>query len=85
LPTQASRVLTQMESGGLVVQSPQVTREIHTLGRSVDHLTSGIIFAAFLVSGAMLLNSGNIQLGEVLLGAAGATLLWAVFGGGGRN
>ncbi len=85
LPSQASRVLAQMESGGLVVQSPQVTREFRTLGRSVDRLTGGIIFAAFLVSGVVLLNSGNSQLGGGLLGAAGATLLWVLFGGRGRN
>ncbi len=85
LPSQASRVLAQMESGGLVVQSPQVTREVHTLGRSVDRLTGGVIFSAFLVSGVMLLNSGNGQLGAGLLGAAGATLLWVMFGGRGRN
>jgi predicted unusual protein kinase regulating ubiquinone biosynthesis (AarF/ABC1/UbiB family) len=86
LPSQASRLLAQMETGGLVVQAPQVTREVRTLGRSVDHLTGGVIFAAFLVSGVMLLiNSGNSQLGGGLLGAAGATLLWVVFGGRGRN
>ncbi len=85
LPSQASRVLAQMESGGLVVQAPQVTREVRTLGRSVDRLTGGVIFAAFLVSGVMLLNSGNGQLGAGLLGAAVATLLWVMFGGRGRN
>jgi len=81
LPSQASRVLAQIESGGLVVQSPQVTREVRTLGRSVDRLTGGVIFSAFLVSGVMLLNNGNSQLGAGLLGAAGATMLWVVFGG----
>ena len=81
LPSQASRVLRLMESGGLVVQSPQITREFRTLGRSLDRLTGGIIFAAFLVSGMMLLNAGNSQLGGGLLGAAGATLLWVLFGG----
>jgi predicted unusual protein kinase regulating ubiquinone biosynthesis (AarF/ABC1/UbiB family) len=85
LPSQASRVLAQMESGGLTVQSPQVTRQVRVLGRSVDRLTGGVIFAAFLVSGVMLLNNGNGQLGGGLLGAAGATLLWVVFGGRGRN
>jgi predicted unusual protein kinase regulating ubiquinone biosynthesis (AarF/ABC1/UbiB family) len=85
LPSQASRVLAQMESGGLVVQSPQVTREVRTLGRSVDRLTGGVIFAAFMVSGVMLLNNGNTQFGGGLLGAAGATLLWMIFGGRGRN
>jgi predicted unusual protein kinase regulating ubiquinone biosynthesis (AarF/ABC1/UbiB family) len=85
LPSQASRLLAQMESGGLVVQTPQVTREMRTLGRSVDRLSGGIIFAAFLISGVVLLNSGNSGLGGGLLGAAGATLLWVVFGGRGRN
>lgn len=85
LPSQASRVLAQMESGGLMVQSPQVTREVRALGRSVDRLTGGIVFAAFLVSGVMLLNSGNSQIGGGLLGAAAATFLWLVFGGRGRN
>ena len=85
LPSQASRVLAQMESGGLVVQTPQVTREIRSLGRSVNHLTSGIIFAAFLVSGVMLVNHGHGQLGAGLLGAAGATFVWILFGGRGKN
>ena len=79
LPSQASRILSQMESGGLTVQSPQVTREVRSLGRSVDRLTGGVVFAAFLVSGVMLLNSGNGQLGGGLLGAAFATLLWVMF------
>jgi predicted unusual protein kinase regulating ubiquinone biosynthesis (AarF/ABC1/UbiB family) len=85
LPSQASRVLAQVESGGLAVQSPQVTREIRTLGRSVDRLTGGVVFAALLVSGVMLLNDGNAQLGQGLLGAALATLLWVIFRGRGRN
>ncbi|MBI5951266.1 MAG: AarF/ABC1/UbiB kinase family protein [Chloroflexi bacterium] len=85
LPSQASRVLAQVESGGLTVQSPQVTREVRALGRSVDRLTGGVIFAALLVGGVMLLNDGNGQLGGGLLGAAGATLLWILFGGKSRN
>jgi predicted unusual protein kinase regulating ubiquinone biosynthesis (AarF/ABC1/UbiB family) len=85
LPSQASRVLAQMESGGLVVQLPQVMREFRTLGRSIDRLTAGLVFAALLVSGVMLLNGGNAQLGQGLLGAAFATLLWVIFGRRGRG
>jgi predicted unusual protein kinase regulating ubiquinone biosynthesis (AarF/ABC1/UbiB family) len=81
LPSQASRVLAQAESGRLTVQSPQVSREVRALSRSVDRLTGGVIFAALLVSGVMLLNAGIGQLGAGLLGAAGATLLWVLFGG----
>lgn len=85
LPSQASRVLAQVEHGGLMVQTPQATREVRALGRSVDRLTGGVVFAALLVSGVMLLNGGSVQLGEGLLGAALATLLWVLFGGRGRN
>ncbi|MBK9208151.1 MAG: hypothetical protein IPL71_07570 [Anaerolineales bacterium] len=85
LPSQASRLLAQMESGALVVQSPQVTREVRTLGRAVDRLTGGVIFSAFLVSGVMVLNNGNGQFGGGLLGAAGATFFWILFAGRSRK
>jgi predicted unusual protein kinase regulating ubiquinone biosynthesis (AarF/ABC1/UbiB family) len=85
LPSQANRILAQVESSGLVVQSPQVTSEVRTLWRSVDRLTGGVVFAALLVSGVMLLNDGNTQLGQGLLGAALATLLWVLFGERTRN
>jgi predicted unusual protein kinase regulating ubiquinone biosynthesis (AarF/ABC1/UbiB family) len=85
LPSQASRVLTQMESGGLTVQSPQVTREVRAVAHSVDRLTGGVIFAALLIGGVMLSNGGNVTAGNVLLGAAGATFLWVLFAGRGKN
>ena len=85
LPSQASRVLTQMESGGLTVQSPQVTREVRAVARSVDRLTGGVVFAALLIGGVMLSNAGNVPAGNALLGASGATLLWLFFVGRGRN
>ncbi len=85
LPAQASRVLTQMESGGLTVQSPQVTREVRAVARSVDRLTGGVVFAAMLIGGLMLSNAGNFPAGNVLLGASGATLLWVLFAGRGKG
>jgi len=85
LPAQASRVLAQMETVGLTVQSPQVTREVRALSRSVDRLTGGVVLAAFLVSGVMLLDAGSALLGTAFFGAAGLTLLWVLFGGRGKN
>ncbi|RJP54558.1 MAG: AarF/ABC1/UbiB kinase family protein [Anaerolineaceae bacterium] len=85
LPSQASRVLSQMESGGLTVQAPQVTSEVRGLSRSVDRLTGGVIFAALLVGGVMLLNAGNVTAGNIFLGAAGASLLWVLFAGRGKG
>lgn len=85
LPSQTSRVLAKMEQGELAVQAPQVTREVRALGRSVDRLTGGVVFAALLFGAVMLSNAGNVALGNAFFGAAGATLLWVLFGGRGKN
>jgi predicted unusual protein kinase regulating ubiquinone biosynthesis (AarF/ABC1/UbiB family) len=79
LPSQASRVLTQAESGGLLVQSPQLSRDVHTLTRSVDRLTSGLIFLGLLWGGVSLYNAGSTLYGEAMLGGALLTLLWVIF------
>jgi predicted unusual protein kinase regulating ubiquinone biosynthesis (AarF/ABC1/UbiB family) len=84
LPGQASRALAQAESGGLVVQSPQVSREVRALTRSVDRLTGGILFAALLIGGIILVNAGNTPFGSGLLGASGLALLWILFGNKGK-
>lgn len=80
LPKQASRVLEKAESGHLEVRSPQVSREVQQLTRSVDRLTGGLIFAALLVSGVMSVNDGSLLLGEGLLSASGLVFLWVLFG-----
>lgn len=84
LPGQTSRVLAQAEGSGLVIQSPQVSREVRSLTRSVDRLTGGILFAALLIGGIMLVNAGNNAFGGGLLGAAGAAFLWILFGNKGN-
>lgn len=85
LPSQSSRVLAKMEQGELAVQSPQLTREVRALVRSVDRLTAGVVFAALLIGGVMLLDAGNAALGSAFSGAVGAVLLWLLFGGRGKG
>lgn len=85
LPSQASRVLAKMESGGLTVQMPQATREVRALVRSVNRLTGGVVFAALLLGGVALANAGNSAAGNLFFGAAGVTLLWVLFSGRGRD
>jgi len=79
LPAQASRVLMQAEAGGLTIQAPQVAREVRALIRSVDRLTTGLVFAALLMGGVFLYNAGNVDFGAVLLVAAGLMSLWLLF------
>lgn len=84
LPSQTSRVLAQVEGSGLLVQAPQVSREMHSLTRSVDRLTGGLIFAALLLGGVMLVNAGSSAFGGGLLSASGLALLWILFGNRGK-
>jgi predicted unusual protein kinase regulating ubiquinone biosynthesis (AarF/ABC1/UbiB family) len=79
LPSQASRVLAQAESGGLTVQSPQLSREVRSLTRSVDRLNSGLIFVGLLIGSVMLYNAGNIIYGQGLFVASLIALLWILF------
>jgi predicted unusual protein kinase regulating ubiquinone biosynthesis (AarF/ABC1/UbiB family) len=79
LPSQASRVLAQAEGSGLMVQSPQMSRELRSLTRSVDRLTGGLIFVGLLIGGVMLYNAGNVMYGQGLLGAALIALVWVLF------
>jgi len=79
LPGQTSRVLAQAEGSGLVVQTPQVSREVRSLTRSVDRLTGSVLFAALLIGGIMLVNTGNTTYGSGLLGASGMVMIWILF------
>ncbi|MGD8402344.1 MAG: AarF/UbiB family protein [Anaerolineales bacterium] len=85
LPEQTSRVLSQAEGSGLLIRSPQVSREVRSLTRSVDRLTGGIVFAALLIGGVMLVNTGNATYGGGLLGASGLAFLWILFGNRGKK
>ena len=79
LPSQASRLLAQAESGGLMVQSPLLSRDVRSLTRSLDRLTGGIIFLGLLLGGILLYNAGNTLHGEGMLVAALLALLWVFF------
>jgi len=85
LPSQASRVLAQIEQGNLVVQTPQVTRKIELLERAVDRLTGGLIFAALLFSGVLSSNAGKMVYANGFFIAAFIALLWVIFSGRGRD
>jgi len=85
IPSQAGRVLAQAEQGGLVVQSPQVSKQIGSLERSVNRLTGSVVFAALLLSGVMLFNAGNVLFSEILFGVALVDGIWILFFSGRRG
>jgi predicted unusual protein kinase regulating ubiquinone biosynthesis (AarF/ABC1/UbiB family) len=78
LPSQASRVLSQAERGDLIVQSPQVAREVRALTRSVNRLTGGVIFLGLLLGGVLLYNAGNILHAQGMFIVSLLIFLWVV-------
>jgi predicted unusual protein kinase regulating ubiquinone biosynthesis (AarF/ABC1/UbiB family) len=85
LPSQASRVLTQMEQGGLKVQSPDVVRRVRSLEGAMDRLTASVTFAAFLLGAVLLYNAGKVLFGEILFGVALLVLFWMMLFAGRRK
>ena len=79
LPSQTSRVFTLLERGDLIVQTPQVTREMRTLTLAMDRLTAGVVFFGLLIGGVLFYNAGNITYGRGLLAGALVSLLWVLF------
>jgi len=79
LPGQSSRVLGKMESGNLVVQVPQVTQQVSSLGTAVNRLTGGVIFTGLLLGGVLLYITGNENAGQALIAFSLFTLVWTLF------
>jgi predicted unusual protein kinase regulating ubiquinone biosynthesis (AarF/ABC1/UbiB family) len=79
LPSQASRVFSQAERGDLVVQSPQVVREVRSLTLSVDRLTGAVLFLGFMIGGILLYDAGNAMNGQGMIIFALLVFVWVVF------
>ncbi|HEX5839291.1 MAG TPA: AarF/UbiB family protein [Anaerolineales bacterium] len=79
LPAQTSRVLTRLERGELNVNNLQANRQVYHLEGAVNRLAGSVVFAAFLVGGAILYQGGNLTLGYVLWGLSALTLVWMIF------
>jgi len=54
LPTRADRILTLVERGDLAVKAPMLDLRVRRLDRSVQRIPMAIVFAAFLLAGAVL-------------------------------
>jgi predicted unusual protein kinase regulating ubiquinone biosynthesis (AarF/ABC1/UbiB family) len=76
LPSRAGHVLDTIERGELSVQSPQLGRHISRLENAVNRLAGSVVFAALLLGGVVMLQSGRIALGGTLLAVSLVTFLW---------
>lgn len=79
IPSQAGRVLAQMERGELSVQAPQINRQLTYLEKSIYRLIGSILFAALMMGGVLLYNAGNGLFAGILLAVSGFALVWTIF------
>jgi len=79
VPGQASRVLTHLERGEVSFNMPQVNRQIYHLEGAVNRLVAGVVFAAFLFGGVLLVQGGDETVGYIFWGLSAVALLWMIF------
>jgi predicted unusual protein kinase regulating ubiquinone biosynthesis (AarF/ABC1/UbiB family) len=79
LPSQAGRVLTQMERGDLMVQVPAVSHQLVSLERAVNRLTGGVVFSALLIGGILLHTDGQDLASTILFTSSGLVFLCLLF------
>ena len=84
LPGRADRVLTLMERGEFSVQTPMLDLRVRRLERSVRSITTGLIFAALLIAGAIVYGT-DPGFGRLLMGASVLPLLMLMLGGRGGH
>jgi predicted unusual protein kinase regulating ubiquinone biosynthesis (AarF/ABC1/UbiB family) len=81
MPHQLDTVLGKFNRGEIEVRVPEVFKEIDLLQRAVRQVAGGIIFAALLIGGIQLLLAGLRPFADILLIAAGLSVLWVIIVG----
>lgn len=76
LPSQAGRVLSQVERGDLIMQIPTISRQISFLERGITRLTGAIIFGSLFIGGIILYAAGKDLPAAISLGSSGFVLIW---------
>jgi len=79
IPSQAGRVLAQMERGELSVQAPQINRQVAYLEKAVNRLGGVILSVALMLGGVLLYNAGNTLFAGIMLAGSALVLLWTIF------
>jgi predicted unusual protein kinase regulating ubiquinone biosynthesis (AarF/ABC1/UbiB family) len=76
LPSQAGRVMSQVERGDLMVQMPTISRQIGFLEKGINRLTGAIIFGTLFLGGISLYLAGKDVPAVITLGLSGFVLIW---------
>lgn len=84
LPRRLDDMVTRVEDGRLVVDTPRLDQRMRRLERVGRRIVSAVLFAGLLAAGAVL-RADEVVLGTVLMVVSGIPLLHALFAGAGRR
>ena len=79
LPSQAGRVLNQVERGDLIIQVPTISHQISFLERAINRLTGSIIFGTLFLGGIILYAVNKDLPAAITLGSSVFVLIWTLF------
>ncbi|MBK4349056.1 ABC1 kinase family protein [Lacisediminihabitans changchengi] len=80
LPGRIDSVITRIEEGTVIVQTPKLERRLESIERTTRRLVSAVAFAALLIGG-VLLRPDAVVLGTILMIASALPLLHALLAG----
>jgi predicted unusual protein kinase regulating ubiquinone biosynthesis (AarF/ABC1/UbiB family) len=81
LPKRVDSLLEKIEQGELLITAQptaELDRRLQSLTQGINHLVSAVVFAALLVTGALLYLNGERIIGASLMGLAIITLWWVL-------
>ena len=78
LPKRTDAMLSRMEAGKLEVRTPDLTRQMARVERSLGRVTGSIVFAALLLGGIQLYLAERPLPAAGLLASAGVVLIWII-------
>lgn len=79
VPTKMDTLLSKLERGDVAVRAPEVTQEVQRIEGGLARLTLAVVFSGLLLGGIQVYLAGGEPAGEILLAAAGLTLLRLLF------
>jgi predicted unusual protein kinase regulating ubiquinone biosynthesis (AarF/ABC1/UbiB family) len=75
-PKRVNAVLTKLERGEIAVQTPELSKQVARLERTMDQVVVGIVFAAFFLGAVQVYLAGEQYLSLLLALFALLSLIW---------
>jgi len=76
MPRRAESLLNRLEQGKVAVQTPDLTRQVSRLDRSMRRMAGAVVFAALFLGAVQLYAGGHATPAYLALGAAILSLAW---------